>query len=59
MTASSLRQANFRELAAVARAAGFDAVDGCLFDLGLSSFQLADRDRGFGFRTGRSARHAL
>jgi len=47
-----LRQANFRELAAVAPGAGFAAVDGCLFDLGLSSFQLADRDRGFGFRTG-------
>jgi 16S rRNA (cytosine1402-N4)-methyltransferase len=47
-----LRQANFRELSAVAPAAGFDPVDGCLFDLGLSSFQLADRDRGFGFRTG-------
>jgi 16S rRNA (cytosine1402-N4)-methyltransferase len=30
--------ANFRELAAVAPAAGFDAVDGALFDLGLSSF---------------------
>jgi len=47
-----LRQANFRELAAVAPEAGFGAVDGCLFDLGLSSFQLADRDRGFGFRAG-------
>ena len=47
-----LRQANFSELAAVAPDAGFDAVDGCLFDLGLSSFQLADRDRGFGFRAG-------
>jgi len=47
-----LRQANFRELAAVAPEEGFDAVDGCLFDLGLSSFQLADADRGFGFRTG-------
>ena len=46
-----LRQANFRELAQVAPAEGFDAVDGCLFDLGLSSFQLADEDRGFGFRT--------
>ncbi len=47
-----LRQANFRELATVAPAAGFGAVDGCLFDLGLSSFQLADTDRGFGFRAG-------
>jgi 16S rRNA (cytosine1402-N4)-methyltransferase len=47
-----LRQANFRELAAVAPAAGFGTVDGLLFDLGLSSFQLADRDRGFGIRTG-------
>jgi 16S rRNA (cytosine1402-N4)-methyltransferase len=47
-----LRQANFRQLAEVAPAAGFDVVDGALFDLGLSSFQLADRERGFGFRTG-------
>ncbi len=47
-----LRQANFRELGLVAPAAGFALVDGCLFDLGLSSFQLADRDRGFGFRAG-------
>ena len=47
-----LRQANFRELATVAPEAGFDAVDGCLFDLGLSSFQLADAQRGFGFRAG-------
>ena len=47
-----LRQANFRELATVAPEAGFAAVDGLLFDLGLSSFQLADRERGFGFRAG-------
>jgi len=47
-----LRQANFRELATIAPEAGFRAVDGCLFDLGLSSLQLADRDRGFGFRAG-------
>jgi 16S rRNA (cytosine1402-N4)-methyltransferase len=45
-----LRQANFRELGTVAPDAGFDVVDGCLFDLGLSSFQLADVDRGFSFR---------
>ena len=47
-----VRRANFRELAVVAPAAGFGAVDGLLFDLGLSSFQLADRERGFGIRTG-------
>ena len=47
-----LRQANFRDLTDVAREAGFDAVDGALFDLGLSSYQLADTDRGFGFRAG-------
>jgi 16S rRNA (cytosine1402-N4)-methyltransferase len=47
-----LRRANFRELAAVAPEEGFDTVDGCLFDLGLSSFQLADAERGFGIRTG-------
>jgi 16S rRNA (cytosine1402-N4)-methyltransferase len=47
-----LRQANFRDLADIAPAAGFAAVDGLLFDLGLSSQQLADRTRGFGFRTG-------
>ena len=47
-----LRRANFRELRAVAPDAGFGAVDGLLFDLGLSSFQLGDAERGFGFRTG-------
>ena len=47
-----LRRANFRELKDVAPNAGFGAVDGMLFDLGLSSFQLADTDRGFGIRAG-------
>jgi 16S rRNA (cytosine1402-N4)-methyltransferase len=47
-----LHQANFRQLATVAPAEGFGAVDGCLFDLGLSSDQLADAARGFGIRTG-------
>jgi len=48
----TLRQANFRALAEVAPTEGFEAIDGALFDLGLSSDQLADRDRGFGIRTG-------
>jgi 16S rRNA (cytosine1402-N4)-methyltransferase len=47
-----LRQANFREIGSVAPEAGFDGADGCLFDLGLSSFQLGDTDRGFGIRAG-------
>ena len=47
-----LRQANFRELEDVAPDAGFGEVDGLLFDLGLSSFQLADTERGFGIRAG-------
>ncbi len=47
-----LRQANFRELREVAPSSGFPAVDGLLFDLGISSYQLSDTDRGFGFRAG-------
>ncbi|MEO8470491.1 MAG: 16S rRNA (cytosine(1402)-N(4))-methyltransferase RsmH [Chloroflexota bacterium] len=47
-----LRQANFRDLSSIAPEAGFGAVDGCFLDLGLSSHQLVDTDRGFGFRAG-------
>ena len=54
-----LRQANFGDLATVAPAAGFGAVDGCLFDLGLSSFQLADTRPRLRLPGRRSARHAL
>ena len=39
-----------RRIGEVARAAGFEPVDGILLDLGLSSYQLADRERGFSFR---------
>lgn len=46
-----LRQSNFESIGEVAREAGFDQVDGILMDLGLSSYQLADTERGFGFRT--------
>jgi 16S rRNA (cytosine1402-N4)-methyltransferase len=45
-----LRHANFEDMATVAAAAGFASVDGVLLDLGLSSNQLADSDRGFSFR---------
>jgi 16S rRNA (cytosine1402-N4)-methyltransferase len=45
-----LRQANFRDLAAVCRDANFVPVHGVLFDLGVSSYQLADESRGFGFQ---------
>jgi 16S rRNA (cytosine1402-N4)-methyltransferase len=47
-----LRQANFGELTDVAPDAGFGQVDGLFMDLGLSSYQLADVERGFGFRAG-------
>ncbi len=47
-----LRNADFRDVGTVAPAAGFARVDGLLLDLGLSSFQLADTERGFGFRAG-------
>ncbi|HEY4721610.1 MAG TPA: 16S rRNA (cytosine(1402)-N(4))-methyltransferase RsmH, partial [Anaerolineae bacterium] len=43
---------NFSQLSEAARANGFDAVDGIVLDLGLSSDQLEDRRRGFGFIAG-------
>ena len=44
-----LTQANFTDAAAVARGAGFGRFDGILADLGLSSDQLGDAERGFAF----------
>jgi 16S rRNA (cytosine1402-N4)-methyltransferase len=44
-----IRHANFSQLAEVADAESFVALDGVLFDLGLSSYQLADARRGFAF----------
>jgi 16S rRNA (cytosine1402-N4)-methyltransferase len=46
-----LRQANFSQIAEVATDAGFGTVDGILMDLGVSSQQLDDDDRGFSFRS--------
>ncbi len=44
-----IRHANFSALEDVARAEGMVPLDGVLFDLGLSSYQLADARRGFAF----------
>lgn len=44
-----LQTSSFRDLRTVAVALGFEAVDGVLMDLGLSSRQLADASRGFSF----------
>lgn len=44
-----LQVANFRQLAGVAGALGIREVDGILMDLGLSSRQLDDAERGFSF----------
>ena len=46
----TLRQTNFEHLADAAAEANFVPADGVLFDLGLSSYQLADDERSFSFR---------
>lgn len=46
---ATLVAGSFGDVATIAVAHGFDAVDGVLLDLGLSSRQLADAERGFSF----------
>jgi 16S rRNA (cytosine1402-N4)-methyltransferase len=41
---------NFRDLRSILDSAGVGQVDGIIFDLGISSVQLADADRGFSFQ---------
>lgn len=41
---------NFRDLRSILDSEGVGQVDGILFDLGISSVQLADTDRGFSFQ---------
>lgn len=46
-----LRKGRFSELAGIVRSAGFEKVDGILFDLGVSMMQLKDEERGFSFHS--------
>jgi 16S rRNA (cytosine1402-N4)-methyltransferase len=46
---ATLVHGNFRELGQLARQHGFDAADGILLDLGVSSHQLDTPERGFSF----------
>lgn len=51
MSNVKLVNANFRDIEKVARNNDFYPVDGILFDLGISSIQLDESERGFSFQT--------
>lgn len=46
---SMVRQGNFSEMARIVRECGFEAVDGILLDIGVSSYQLDNPERGFSY----------
>ena len=46
----ALVEGNFRDVGAICRDRGFAPIHGVLFDLGLSSLQLRDQERGFSFQ---------
>jgi 16S rRNA (cytosine1402-N4)-methyltransferase len=48
----TLVEDRFSNLAGICAAQGFDAVDGVVMDVGVSSMQLDEADRGFSFRLG-------
>jgi 16S rRNA (cytosine1402-N4)-methyltransferase len=50
--AYTLCQGHFDEIGDLARTYGFEGVDGILFDLGVSSYQLDTPERGFAFSAG-------
>ena len=54
----AIRHARFSQLAAVLRESGLGAVDGVLFDLGVSAPQLETRGAGIQLPGRRPARHA-
>ena len=49
-TRAQVAQSNFRNLTQVVHQAGWDRVDGILFDLGVSSVQIGAAGRGFSFQ---------
>lgn len=46
---SIIRQGNFSQMGEIVRGCGFDAVDGVLLDIGVSSYQLDNPERGFSY----------
>ena len=50
VTGWTLAQGNFRDIEQIAKDNEFERVDGILFDLGVSSFQLDTPERGFSYR---------